>query len=100
MYFCRNKTQMIKTTFNHTIRIINDKFGNLLTESFVDPIQFKIFLKMVDGALNLGQDLSYFDGNTFLVHIPNKILKESVILTNVSEVTLGEQVRNKIESLV
>jgi hypothetical protein len=91
---------MIKTTFNHTIRIINDKFGNLLTESFVDPIQFKIFLKMVDGALNLGQDLSYFDGNTFLVHIPNKILKESVILTNVSEVTLGEQVRNKIESLV
>ncbi len=100
MYICRNKTQMIKTTFNHTIRIINDKFGNLLTESFVDPIQFKIFLKMVDGALNLGQDLSYFDGNTFLVHIPNKILKESVILTNVSEVTLGEQVRNKIESLV
>ena len=91
---------MIKTTFNHSIRIINDKFGNLLTESFVDPIQFKIFLKMVDGALNLGQDLSYFDGNTFLVHIPNKILKESVILTNVSEVTLGEQVRNKIESLV
>jgi hypothetical protein len=91
---------MIKTTFNHTIRIINDKFGNLLTESFVDPVQFKIFLKMVDGALNLGQDLSYFDGNTFLVHIPNKILKESVILTNVSEVTLGEQVRNKIESLV
>jgi hypothetical protein len=91
---------MIKTTFNHTIRIINDKFGNLLTESFVDPLQFKIFLKMVDGALNLGQDLSYFDGNTFLVHIPNKILKESVILTNVSEVTLGEQVRNKIESLV
>lgn len=91
---------MIKTTFNHTIRIMNEKFGNLLTESFVDPIQFKIFLKMVDGALNLGQDLSYFDGNTFLVHIPHKILKDSVILTNVSEISIGEQVRNKIESLV
>ena len=91
---------MIKTTFNHNIKILNEKFGTLLSESFVDPIQFKIFLKMVDGALNLGQDLSYFDGNTFLVHIPNKILKESVILTNVSEVTLGEQVRNKIEALV
>lgn len=91
---------MIKTTFNHTVRIMNEKFGNLLTESFVDPIQFKIFLKMVDGALNLGQDLSYFDGNTFLVHIPHKILKESVILTNVSEISIGEQVRNKIESLV
>ena len=91
---------MIKTTFNHTVRIMNEKFGNLLTESFVDPIQFKIFLKMVDGALNLGEDLSYFDGNTFLVHIPHKILKESVILTNVSEISIGEQVRNKIESLV
>ena len=91
---------MIKTTFNHTIRIMNEKFGNLLTESFVDQIQFKIFLKMVDGALNLGQDLSYFDGNTFLVHIPHKILKDSVILTNVSEISIGEQVRNKIESLV
>jgi hypothetical protein len=79
---------------------MNEKFGTLLSESFVDPIQFKIFLKMVDGALNLGEDLSYFDGNTFLVHIPNKILKESVILTNTTEISLVEQVRNKIESLV
>lgn len=91
---------MIKTTLNHNVKIMNEKFGTLLSESFVDPIQFKIFLKMVDGALNLGEDLSYFDGNTFLVHIPNKILKESVILTNATEISLVEQVRNKIESLV
>lgn len=91
---------MIKTTFNHNIKIMNEKFGTLLSESFVDPIQFKIFLKMVDGALNLGTDLSYSDGNTFLVHIPNRILKDSVIVTNVTEVSLSEQVRNKIESLV
>lgn len=91
---------MIKSTFQHTITIVNEKFGNLLNESFVDPIQFKIFLKMVDGALNLKEDLSYFDGNTFLVHIPHKILKESLILTNVKEVSIGEQVRNKIETLV
>lgn len=91
---------MIKSTFQHTITIVNEKFGDLLNESFVDPIQFKIFLKMVDGALNLKEDLSYFDGNTFLVHIPHKILKESLILTNVKEVSLEEQVRNKIETLV
>ena len=71
---------MIKSTFQHTITIVNEKFGDLLNESFVDPIQFKIFLKMVDGALNLKEDLSYFDGNTFLVHIPHKILKESLYL--------------------
>jgi hypothetical protein len=91
---------MIKLTFQHTVTIMNEKFGNLLTESFVDPIQFKIFLKMIDGALNLKEDLSFYDGNTFMVHIPNKILKESVILTNVKEVTMAEQVRNKIETLV
>ena len=91
---------MIKNTINHNIKIINEKFGTLLSESFVDPTQFKIFLKMVDGALNLNQDLSFYDGNLFLVHIPNKILKESVILTNMVPVSLEEQVRNKIETLV
>lgn len=91
---------MIKPTFQHTITIMSEKFGNILTESFIDPIQFKIFLKMVDGALNLKEDLSYFDGNTFLVHIPHKILKESLVITNVKEVSLVEQVRNKIETLV
>jgi len=55
---------------------------------------------MVDGALNLGENLSYFNGDTFLVHIPHKILKESVVLTSVVELNLVEQVRNKIETLV
>lgn len=91
---------MIKPTFQHTITIMSEKFGNILTESFMDPIQFKIFLKMIDGALNLKEDLSYFDGNTFLIHIPHKILKESLVITNVKEVSLVEQVRNKIETLV
>jgi hypothetical protein len=35
-----------------------------------------------------------------LVHIPNKILKESVIFTNVKEISLTDQVKSKIESLV
>lgn len=91
---------MIKTTINHTITIMNEKFGTIMKESFVDPIQFKIFLKMVDGALNLKEDLSFFDGNLFLVHIPHKILKESIVLTNMSTISLEEQVRNKIETLV
>ncbi len=100
MYICINKTDMIKTTINHTITIMNEKFGVILKESFVDPIQFKIFLKMVDGSLNLKEDLSFYDGNTFLVHIPHKILKESVVLTNMTTVSLEDQVRNKLETLV
>lgn len=91
---------MIKTTFNHNIKIMNEKFGTILNESFVDPIQFKIFLKMVDGAINLKEDLSFFDGNLFLIHIPHKILKESIVLTNIVQVSLEDQVRNKLETLV
>lgn len=91
---------MIKTPVNHKINIINENFGTILSESFVDPIQFKIFLKMVDGALNLKEDLSFYDGNLFLVHIPHKILKESIVLTNLIPITIGEQVRNKLETLV
>jgi hypothetical protein len=89
---------MTKTVFN--IKVMNEKFGSLLSETFVDPIQFKIFLKMVDGALNLNVDLSYYDGDMFLVHIPNKILKESVVITGTEQVSLSEQVRNKIETLI
>ena len=91
---------MIKTTFNHNIKIMNEKFGTILNESFVDPIQFKIFLQMVDGAINLKEDLSFFDGNLFLIHIPHKILKESIVLTNIVQVSLEDQVRNKLETLV
>ena len=91
---------MIKTPVNHKINIINENFGTILSESFVDPIQFKIFLNMVDGALNLKEDLSFYDGNLFLVHIPHKILKESIVLTSLTPVTIGEQVRNKLETLV
>jgi hypothetical protein len=91
---------MIKNTINHNINILNEKFGTILSESFVDPIQFKIFVKMVDGALNLNEDLSFYDGNMFLVHIPHKILKESIILTSMTPVSLGDQVRNKLETLV
>ena len=31
------------TTSNYTIRIENEKFGKLLSETFVDAIQFKLF---------------------------------------------------------
>jgi hypothetical protein len=66
----------------------------------MDQTQFKIFLKMVHGSLVLEEDLSFFNGDTFLVHIPSKVLKDSVIFTNVKQVSLTEQVKSKIEALV
>ena len=91
---------MIKTTYNFNIKIINEKYGQLLSENFVDQTQFKIFLKMVHGALELKEDLSFFDGNTFLIHIPYSFLKNSMVLTSTFEISLTEQVKNKLETLV
>ncbi len=53
----------------NTIKIISDKHGVLLNENFVDATQFKIFLKSVHGALVLNESLSFFNGDTTLIHI-------------------------------
>jgi hypothetical protein len=84
----------------YNITIIHESMGEILNETLMDKVQFKLFLKMVHGCVELKNDLSFFDGDTFLVHIPCKILKESVITTRVKELTLTEQVKSKIEALI
>jgi len=89
---------MNKTGYN--IKIMNEKFGDLINETFVDQTQFKLFLKMVHASVELKEDLTFFNGETFYVHIPSKVLNDSVIVTKVLELNLNEQVRSKIEALV
>ena len=84
----------------YNIRITHEKIGELVNETFMDHIQFKLFLKMVHGCIELNNNLSFFDGDTFLVHIPSKVLNESVVITSVREITITEQVKSKIEALV
>ena len=86
--------------FGYNIRVMNEKFGDLINETFMDQVQFKLFLKMVHGCVVLGEVLTFFNGDTFFVNIPYKILKESVIVTNVKEISISEQVKSKIEALV
>ena len=88
------------TTSNYIIKIENEKFGKLLNETFVDAIQFKLFLKMVHGCIELKNDLDFFNGTDFLVHVPYKILKDCVIITNNQTVTAGQVAKSKIEALV
>ena len=81
-----------------SIKIQHDKFGVLLNETFVNPVQFKLFLKMVNGCLNGNEALTFFNGEDFLVNIPNTILKDCIITTNVeSNYTLTEHIKSKIE---
>jgi hypothetical protein len=88
------------TITGYTLKVINENMGVLIDETFMDQIQFKLFVKMIHGAIELGHNLSFYNGNTFLVHIPNKILVNSVIISNESDILMTEQIKSKIESLV
>jgi hypothetical protein len=88
------------TTNNYHIKIQNETFGILLSETFIDGVQFKLFLKMVQGCLELEEDLTFFNGSDFLIHVPYKYLVESIITTSTSQITLADHMRSKIESLV
>ena len=86
----------------YTIRIENEKFGTLLNESFIDATQFKLFLKMVNGCLSLSNDLTFFNGTDFLVNIPYRFLKDSIILTNTEHFSVSDMIvtKSKMEQQV
>lgn len=86
---------------SHNIKIQHETFGVLLNETFVNQTQFKLFLKMIQGCIELNNDLTFFNGTDFLVHIPHKHLVNSIITTNVDIYTLAEHLVNKskIEAL-
>lgn len=88
------------TTITHTIKIQNEKFGTILNETFIDPTQFKLFLKMIQSCIELKTDLSFFNGVEFLIHIPHRFLSDSIITTSLSTIEMSEIVKSKIEALV
>ena len=88
-------------TLTHNIKIQHEKFGVLLNETFVASTQFKLFLKMLQGCLELKNDLTFFNGYDFLIHVPFKHLTESIISTSpVENYQLADHMKSKIESLI
>lgn len=87
-------------TVYYNIKIEHEKFGVLVSESFADQTQFKLFLKMVNGCLELKNDLTFFNGVDFLVHVPHKYLVESIVLASSSSYSLSDYAKSKIEALV
>jgi hypothetical protein len=79
-----------------TLNIQHEKFGKVLTMSFVDAIQTKLFLKLVNDTIDNGVAFRYYNVTDTLVHIPNKILVESLITTEMEFVTFSEQVLAKV----
>lgn len=86
---------------SHTIKIQHETFGVLLNETFVNSTQFKLFLKMVQGCIELKNDLTFFNGMDFFVHVPYKHLVQSIITTAVDNYTLAEHLiqKSKMEAL-
>lgn len=82
------------------IKIQHETYGVLLNEDFVNATQFKIFLKMVQGCLELKNDLTFFNGEDFLLHVPFKYLTNSVITTSQDSYTMADHLiqKSKIEA--
>lgn len=81
-------------TLKH-IMIVHSKFGEVLNETFMDEVQFKIFLNMVHSSIEMNQNLSTFNGKDFLVHVPSSILKECLVIGNSKEMSMAEVVMAK-----
>jgi hypothetical protein len=68
-----------KTVISLTIKIQHETFGVILNQKFTDNTQFKLFIQLTQSCLELGNDLTFFDGVSQLLHVPHKHLKNSII---------------------
>ena len=53
----------------NNVKIEHETFGVLLNENFINLVQFKLFLKMIQGCIELKNDLTFFNGIDFFIHI-------------------------------
>jgi len=86
----------------YTITIRHEKFGQIISETFQDKTQFKLFLDMLNGCLWSKDNFNFYNGEDFLVNIPNYILKKSIITTDVKSDNLIDEIvkKSRIEALV
>jgi hypothetical protein len=85
----------------NNVKIEHETFGVLLNENFINSVQFKLFLKMIQGCIELKNDLTFFNGADFFIHIPYKYLVNSIIITKIDSYTLAEHLitKSKMEAL-
>lgn len=83
----------------NNIIIKHEKLGVLFDESIEDTIQFKLFLNFIHSSLELKNDLTFFNGQNFLIHIPYKILKVSLIISKTEKLELSDHLKSKVLSL-
>jgi hypothetical protein len=82
-----------------SILVVHPKYGELISETFLDETQHKIFLKMLHTAVALGNDFNTYNGKDFFIHVPSVRLKECLILGQTQEVSMSDVVvaKSKLE---
>ena len=78
-----------------TLIIQHEIFGKILSMSFSDMVQTKLFLKLVNDAIDNGKAFRYFNVTDTLIQIPFKILSECLITTENEVMTFSDQVLAK-----
>lgn len=81
----------------YQLSFIHPKLGELTIPTFSDQVQFRIFCKMVQGALALKTDLTTYDAQEMFIHIPYSVLSESIIVSKTNGMTLAEYAVKKTE---
>jgi len=69
--------------------------GPITNPIFTDQVQFRIFCKMVQGCLALKQDLTTYDAQELFIHIPYKVLVESVVVSKVNGMNIADVVKER-----
>jgi hypothetical protein len=82
-----------------SILVVHPKHGELISETFLDEVQHKIFLKMLHTAVAVGNDFTTYNGKDFFIHVPSVMLKECLILGQTQEVSMSDVVvaKSKLE---
>ena len=63
------------------IKITHPTYGTIIDQVFKDKTQFKLFLDVINLSLRGDREFSVYDGTQDLFHVPNQILKQSIIFT-------------------
>jgi hypothetical protein len=81
---------------NRTVIITSKEFGQILSQTFTDATQLKMFLNMIHVSLVNKEEFSIFNGVDQLTHIPYEILKNCLVFTKENQISFTEIVKSKI----
>jgi len=72
------------------LEVVHKKYGVLVSKTFEDDVQMKIFTNLIHVSLVRKEEFDYYDGKCDLIHIPYNFLKNCLIITSESKKSLSD----------